>query len=577
MTLFAGVVSIAGQIPVPEGLAAEISGAISRYPGDKPRIVQGDTHFIAQVVLPTEFVSCRYEDASGNSTVLAGEPLFPSTARTEVELLHQALLAGDDAFLARSCGSYCAAHWNAGDKRLVLVADRLGLRPIYFGVHSGMFFFSTALRVLEKLGVLTHRIDVRGVTEIAAFGYPLASRSPYEAIRTIEAGELVEVAPSGVQSRHYWRWSRIPAAGVADEDLPRAVYQSFMTAIDRRLRGETQALAGLSGGLDSRCVVAGLRERGAEVHTLNFAPVGSEDLELGKIAASALGTRHFEFSAGPADFWDRMQAAHQAWLQQIPATERSRQTHRLWSGDGGSCVLGHIYISDHIIGLMRDGNTGAAIDAYLEKNRIGVPGRLFVSRERERVLAYPRSGVSEGLQRLDGADATRRLHVFLLVNGQRRLLSKHYENIDLRRFEVITPFFDSDMVQLILGSPIEGFLHHRFYNRWLQEFQPAVAGIPWQAYPGHEPCPVPKPEGLRSQWDGWYDAKASSEIEKRNLTLAGELLRDPSLPAYLINRNVLRLARLLTGWRLGDYTHVIKCAATFARYAAATPASGRGR
>lgn len=577
MTLFAGVISIGNQSPITDRVTAAITSALSRHPEDCAQILRGGGHFVAQIVLPTEVLSCRHVDISGNSTLLAGAPLLASAAGAEVEELHQALLQDDTEPLKWASGSYCAAHWNAGSRRLLLVADKLGLRPIYYGVESGLFFFSTALRVLEKIGVLTQRIDVRGVTEIASFGYPLASRSPYEAIRTIEAGELVDVTQSGIQTRRYWHWSRIPAAGIPDEELPQAVYQSFMKAIDRRLHNEPQALAGLSGGLDSRCVVAGLRARGAEVHTLNFAPDGSEDLELGRLAAMTLGTRHFEFPSGPVDFWDRMQTAHQAWLQRVPAAELPRHTHRLWSGDGGSCVLGHIYISDQIIELMRDGNTDAAIDAYLVQNRIGVPGKLFVSRERERVLAYPRLGVSEELQRLEGGNATRRLHLYLLVNGQRRLLAKHYENIDLRRFEVITPFFDADMVQLIMGSPIEGFLHHRFYNRWLQEFQPGVASVPWQAYPGHVPCPVPKPDGLRSQWDSWYDAKANAEIEKRTLALAGELLRDPALPRYLINRHVLRMAKFLTGWGVGDYTHIIKCAATFTRYANVIPVPGAGR
>lgn len=371
-----------------------------------------------------------------------------------------------------------------------------------------------------------------------------------------------------MESAAYWHWDRLPPAGLSDEELPRAVFDAFIGAIRRRLGGAKRVVSGLSGGLDSRCVVAGLRHLGVEVHSINFAPDGSEDLAFGRLAAEALGTRHFEAPLGPLDFWDRMGAAHRTWLEATPKTEWPDNPWELWSGDGGSCAMGHIYLNDEIIGLMRAGEIRSAIDVYLRYNRIGLPGKLLARSERERILAYPASGVDAELKRLQGADPTRRIHLYLMVNGQRRILSNHYENLDLRRFEVATPFFDSNLLRLVLTSPIDGFLHHRFYNRWLAEFPAPTSRVPWQAYPGHEPCPVPKPSGLRTQWQGgWHDASVSTELTRRTLEVADELLRGPRPAEKLINRRVLWLARRLTGLGIGDYSHVIKCAATFNRYA----------
>lgn len=571
MSFFAGAVAIDDRASLPEGVADSLAHALSRYPADRPGMMRDAGRCLVQVVLPTESAQCSHVDGHGNITLLAGEPLFAPGAKCAVEALHDAMLAEDESKLREARGSYCGVHWNARKRRIELIADKLGLRPIYFGVENGVAYFSTALRVFETMSVLTAEMDVRAVAEIAALGYPLGARSPYSAVRTIEAGEVVGIDAGGVRARRYWRWDRLPPANVPEAELPQAVHRSFIAAIERRLGGERSAVAGLSGGLDSRCVVAGLASLGADVHTLNFAPAGSEDLALGRLASVALGTRHFEAPSGPLEFWDRMQAAHRAWLERTPG-DRPRHTHRLWSGDGGSCTLGHIYITDNIVALMRDGQTEAAIDAYLARNRIGLPRKLFARAERDRLAGYPRQGIRAELDRLQDADAARRIHLYLLVNGQRRLHAKHYENIDLRRFELVTPFFDSDMIELIVTSPIEGFLHHRFYNRWLHEFQPAVASVPWQAYPDHAPCPLPKPEGLRNQWDNWYDDQASAEMAQRDLALADDLLRGSQLPRHLFNRHILWLARWLMSFNLGDYTHVIKCAAIFARYAASSPA-----
>lgn len=567
MSFFAGVVALDGQREIPDEIADSMVRALSRHPGDEPRLHRVAGCLLSQVVLPSESQAMRYDDASGSVTLLAGAPLFrEENADAEVRTLHEALRLSDEATLARARGSYCAAHWDARARRLSLIADKLGLRPIYFGVEQGLLIFSTALRVLESIGVPALQLDVRGVAEIASFGYPLAARSPYEAIRVIEASAIVRTTGDGVQSHPYWHWDRLPSAGIAPQELPQAMFEAFRGAIDRRLRGQRDAVAGLSGGLDSRCLVAGLRLAGARVHTVNFAPRGSEDLVLGRLAAQALGSVHFEFPIGPLEFWDRMRAAHKAWLEQTSEQEMPQHPHRLWSGDGGSCGMGHIYLNDRVIELMSRGNTEAAIDTYLQLNTIALPGRLLTNSQRERLVGYPREGVRAELERLGAADPARRMHLYLMLNGQRRMLANHYENIDLRRFELITPFFDSDLLQLVLTSPIEGFLAHRFYNRWLEEFQPEVRSVPWQAYPGHVPCPVAKPSGLRNQWDRWYDKEGSGELAKRALTQADELLRDPHFPAHLLNRHVLWLARRLTGLGLGDYRHIFKCAETFTRY-----------
>lgn len=567
MSMFAGVIVLDGQRLLLAELCGKLVGALSRHPGDQPVVRRGAGYLFAQVALPGATHDCSYSDASG-ITLLAGSPLFAdsTTAQGDAQRLHMALQRTDHATLRQARGSYCALHWDARSNRPLLLADKLGLRPLYFGIEQGLFFFSTALRVLETLGALTQRMDIQGVTEIACYGYPLAARSPYEAVRTIEAGEIVQGLPDGLRSQRYWKWDELPASHVQREELPRAIFEAFTAAIERRLDGQQIAVAGLSGGLDSRCVVAGLQSRGVRVHTLNFAPSGSEDLALGKLAAQALGTQHFEFPVGPLDFWDRMQAAHQAWIQSTPHENLPPNPHRLWSGDGGSCGLGHIYLNEQIIMLMRAGDDEGAIGAYLQLNRIDLPRKLLARDARGRLIEYLRSGVRLELQRLKGADPTRRMHLYLMLNSQRRLLANHYENIDLRRFELVTPFFDSDLLQLVLTSPIEGFLKHRFYNRWLDEFPREVRDVAWQAYPGHAKCPVPKPAGLRTQWENWYDQHDSREIKRRELALADQVLSDARLPKHLLNRRVLWLARRLTGLGLGDYGHVFRFAATFARY-----------
>jgi hypothetical protein len=140
-------------------------------------------------------------------------------------------------------------------------------------------------------------------------------------------------------------------------------------------------------------------------------------------------------------------------------------------------------------------------------------------------------------------------YLFLMHNDQRRHLTDYYENIDLRRVELHLPFFDADFLQAIYSAPIDGFLRHRLYNRWLQTFLPAIHEVPWQAYPGHEPCPLPVPEGLRYQWDDHFSRDIEREQRQKAAQEGIALLRDKAFPAHLLNRK--RLWLMVMAMRLG--------------------------
>ena len=151
------------------------------------------------------------------------------------------------------------------------------------------------------------------MAEDACFGYPLGSRTPIVDARVLEPAEIVEVTDAGTRTFTYWNWDDVPVRNARPEEICDALTEAFKSSVRLRLGASRRAVSMLSGGLDSRCVVACLREAGAEVDTINFGPDGSADLILGRQIAAQLGTRHYEAARGALDFWDRLVDAHASW------------------------------------------------------------------------------------------------------------------------------------------------------------------------------------------------------------------------------------------------------------------------
>jgi hypothetical protein len=238
----------------------------------------------------------------------------------------------------------------------------------------------------------------------------------------------------------------------------------------------------------------------------------------------------------------------------------------VWSGESGSGLLGGVGLSESVVALMRAGRVDSAVAEYLEVGQRNIPLKLFRPEILESVRAVSKQGISEELDKLHAEDAGRNFYLFLMHTDQRRNMMRHFENIDLHRLEFQMPFFDAGFLTAVMATPIDWLLKHRFYIKWLSLLPTPVTAVPWQAYPGHEPCPLPVPADLAYQWDDSYRAEEDAAQKQKVIEQASELLRSVDFPDQILNKNKFRLVTWLhtRGWR--DYRYAIESAQTYHLY-----------
>ena len=438
------------------------------------------------------------------------------------------------------------------------------MRPLYFWMDDERVVFATALRILEGLSFVPKKMDLRAVTEVVALGSPLADRTPYAGISLLKSAEILQITNGGVSRECYWRWDEIEVSNDPEPVRLAKVYDRFQAATRRRNRNDRAAAAYLSGGLDSRCLVAALCADGVRTRTTNFARPGTQDYVFGNDFAEKIGSIHQSIPKEPGDsIPDYSSLMARALAGKHGGAERPRV---VWSGEGGSMLLGHIHLSEALVDLMRAGKIDRVIEEFGQREQIDLPIKLFRPQILENVRNVIRQGIHEELDQLHAADAGRNLYLFLVHNDQRRKLMGHFENIDLHRLEFQLPFFDSAFLESVIATPLDWCLRHKFYNKWLSLFPTAVAAVPWQVYPGHQPCPLPVEKELSYQWDEEFQASERVTQRRTLLARASRLLAAPDFPHEILSKRNLRLATWthLTGWR--DYEYAIGAAQTYYEY-----------
>lgn len=552
MSLMAGVVRRRPDAPFPDDIARELRFALSRLQDTRVEVIRGEHNVFLKCDFGAFGAPGVHGTPDGSITLLCGEPLLaPSEGDNrlaDLVALHRELQDGHTAILRRACGTFTIAHLDARTTTLTLATDRIGIRPLYVWFDRNYVVFASALRIMEAVRQIPKSIDVRGLTEKAAFGFPLDDRTPYLECKLLRSGELMVAHQGGVSRSLYARWDQVPLSAQTEDARTRAVHDALAEAVRRRRRDGRLELSFLTGGLDSRCIVSQLRQQGAPVYSFCFGLDGSQDVVFAEQIAARVGSIHYRLPIPPSG------TAPYPTPAMLPLD--AARSQKIWSGDGGSVGLGHVYLTRDMVERMRAGDVAGAITAFCEHNHVRVPARIL-ARSMPRPDETVRGAMEDELRRMRCEDPGRALYLFLLHNDQRRHLGRHFEDLDLHQWEFQLPFLDTELLSTIIATPIEWCLGHHLYNRMLSYFPPATTSVPWQAYPDHEPCPLPIAPELSYQWRDQRANPRHQAVKTHLLLNTRRMLRAPQFPAALLDRKSVRAAYWLTRLGLRDYQYAL--------------------
>lgn len=559
MSHFAGILSLH---PGTDNSALE-QAALKLLAREPSRAIQQLRHGRLWIVVQSLAVwqAPGAEQLPGGLCAVAGDPLLVDSQSDvadpvgSVRELGAALIEGRWQALQGCRGSFAAVGWNG--ERLLLATDKIGSRPLYWKAERERLVFATSLRLLRSLQAEPESVDEQGLAETLFFGQPLGQRTALAAIQVLCPGQFLRVEHAvKPQDQSYFNLADQTVSPLDYEQAVAELHRVFARAVKRRLQPGIQQ-AFLSGGLDSRAVVAALVDQGLQVQSFCAAYPGSLDDLVGRQIAARLGTQHLTWHRSPAD---RVRVALDPFAiyarDHFPSPDGRAQTARaIWSGDGGSVTLGHVYMDEARVEL-----AGQALSAdHVRKLFPQLAGRPTRQLSRQRLRQWADSateGALKALQRTEDAPAERRLFLFYMQNDQARHLYHHFERINESCVELLTPFFDSDFVSLVQSLPIAWFLRHRLYNEWIQGFGCGAGEVYWQPYRSHIPGPHQAPSTTADQWDGsWY---GGADVRRSYREIASELLRTREpLATPFMSRSILHLARLRQGLGLGGQEYEV--------------------
>ena len=202
---------------------------------------------------------------------------------------------GDDAW-NRLEGMFAIAIWDAHARRLVLVRDQLGIKPLYVSAQNGGVAFASELKALAMLPGLCFAVDPRAVHDFFSYGHIRHPRSIYRQVAMLPPGHMLSIDATGEPvRRRYWRARYAEAPKRSERDWIEAFRERWIETVRKHMLADVEVGAFLSGGIDSSAVVAAMAQasdRPIRTFTIGFPVAKYDESPVAEKVAHHLGCRH---------------------------------------------------------------------------------------------------------------------------------------------------------------------------------------------------------------------------------------------------------------------------------------------
>ena len=332
-----GFVGTVGPSPA---RAAGQTGASSETDGHERVLLAADWCWLAARTRAGERLSVA-RHPSGATVAVLGELVDTSTPLATAEDLFSRLRAdgaGVELDPAGFEGSYQVLVIDASRRTIRLINDHLASRPLFHGEDGGRFGFGRSEAEVTRLLGRASRLSFEGAAGFLAVGYPLGSLTLIEGVRRLRpARDLLVNADGMARERAWWDLS-------FGDPAPRRLHEAVEELHDltRVSLGDALADGGpfhlaLTGGLDSRLLLALLREVGKRPETAftwyHRPDVNGSDPEVARALAAIAGVPHRTLRYAPDAF-----ALHlDDWLR----------ASALGSDNLGHFCAGETFLADH--------------------------------------------------------------------------------------------------------------------------------------------------------------------------------------------------------------------------------------
>lgn len=225
------------------------------------------------------------------------------SSQSDTEVLLGAFLRWDKDCFRRLRGMFAAAIWVETEKRLVLVRDRVGIKPLYICKRGEDIYFGSELKALFAHPEIPRELDLTALHYYLALNYVPGPRTLVKGIEKLPPGDLLEWKDGSVRTEPYWKPRFEKNALWTRESAEEALHELLKQSIRDHLIADVPLGVWLSGGVDSSTIVHYARKISSsrlKTFSICFGGRSFDESRYAREIAKRYDTEHYELDVNPS-------------------------------------------------------------------------------------------------------------------------------------------------------------------------------------------------------------------------------------------------------------------------------------
>lgn len=392
------------------------------------------------------------------------------------------------SFIKELNGSFIFLIFNLVTKKILIANDRFGFRVHYYYQEDNSFIISPEIKAILHIPSVTKELDSKSVAEFFAFGEFFGEKTLFSNINILPPATILTFENDKISKEKYWELRYKPDYSKTEDEFVKDLVRTFYHAVDIRMRDNLRYGITLSGGLDSRSVLAGMKpEKRRNIVAFTFGEDDCDEVTIAKRVTNIAAVKeHLIITTPPSSITQN--AVTEVWLTEGRNTIGTSFSHKIlypvkekvdviFDGFALDLTLGGSFLNKKIL----QSNNNEELSQQLGRKR------LFSNKELEDLLDselfskinhVPDNSYKIAFQKSISDEPGNTTDKFAMDNHVA------WMNIGdvplLNYFEVTHPTSDNAFIDVITRIPPKFRLNHAIYRKFLLELSPEFARIPYQ-------------------------------------------------------------------------------------------------
>jgi len=198
-------------------------------------------------------------------------------------------------------GMFAIAIWDSMEKKLYLIRDRAGVKPLYYYHKNDLFLFASELKALHKHPGFPKQLDYSALPTYLMYGFISSPKTIFENTKSVRPGHYICFSNNKIEEVKYWDildYYEQDKLTASEDEITEELEQILIDSFKYRLLSDVPVGIFLSGGVDSSLVTALLQKNvntQLKTFSIGFYEDKYNEAHHAKRIADYLGTDHTEY------------------------------------------------------------------------------------------------------------------------------------------------------------------------------------------------------------------------------------------------------------------------------------------